>query len=258
MQTGALTAYLDVAQVVLYVFWLFFAGLILYIRREDRREGYPLISSATGRPRPHSWLFIPEPKTFQLANGNTVAAPRPEIDTRPINAREMAGGPGSPLVPTGDPMMGAIGPGAYALRADVPDVTYEGHNRIVPIRVASDFSIEPRDPDPRGMPVLGADGVQGGVVRDVWVDRSEYIIRYLELEVGAAAAARRVLLPMNFCTVDKANRRVQVDAILGRHFANVPGTRAADRVTLLEEEKIMAYYGGGCLYATPDRAEPLL
>ncbi|MEY3461886.1 MAG: hypothetical protein RLZZ03_1539, partial [Pseudomonadota bacterium] len=29
------------------------------------------------------------------------------------------------------------------------------------------------------------------------------------------------------------------------------------QVTLLEEEKIMAYYGAGTLYATPDIQEPL-
>ena len=33
---------LDVAQIVLYAFCVFFAGLIFYLRREDRREGYPL------------------------------------------------------------------------------------------------------------------------------------------------------------------------------------------------------------------------
>jgi photosynthetic reaction center H subunit len=49
-----------------------------------------------------------------------------------------------------------------------------------------------------------------------------------------------------------------VHAILAEQFANVPKTRNPDQVTLLEEEKIMAYYGGGLLYATPDRMEPLL
>jgi len=38
----------------------------------------------------------------------------------------------------------------------------------------------------------------------------------------------------------------------------VPGLAQADQVTLLEEEKVMAYYGAGTLYATADRAEPLL
>ena len=41
MQTS-FTSYIDVAQVVLYGFWVFFAGLIFYLRTEDKREGYPL------------------------------------------------------------------------------------------------------------------------------------------------------------------------------------------------------------------------
>ena len=31
METGAITSYIDVAQVVLYAFWIFFAGLIYWI-----------------------------------------------------------------------------------------------------------------------------------------------------------------------------------------------------------------------------------
>ena len=33
---------IDVALIVLYAFWIFFAALIFYLRREDKREGYPL------------------------------------------------------------------------------------------------------------------------------------------------------------------------------------------------------------------------
>ncbi|MBV9775481.1 MAG: hypothetical protein JO143_00385 [Acetobacteraceae bacterium] len=40
--TGGLTSYIDVAQMTLYGFWIFFFGLIIYLRREDKREGYPL------------------------------------------------------------------------------------------------------------------------------------------------------------------------------------------------------------------------
>jgi hypothetical protein len=36
--------YIDLPQVLVYVFWLSFAALILYLRREDKREGYPLDS----------------------------------------------------------------------------------------------------------------------------------------------------------------------------------------------------------------------
>ena len=38
MPTGAITSEIDVAQVVLYAFWFFFAGLIIYLRKEDKRE----------------------------------------------------------------------------------------------------------------------------------------------------------------------------------------------------------------------------
>ena len=44
MKTGAITGYIDIAQIVLYGFWIFFAGLIIYLRKEDKREGYPLES----------------------------------------------------------------------------------------------------------------------------------------------------------------------------------------------------------------------
>ncbi len=43
-EIGAITGYIDVAQMALYAFWLFFAGLIYYLHREDKREGYPLVS----------------------------------------------------------------------------------------------------------------------------------------------------------------------------------------------------------------------
>lgn len=49
MTAGAVTGYIDVAQLVLYAFWLFFGGLIIYLRREDKREGYPLESDRTER-----------------------------------------------------------------------------------------------------------------------------------------------------------------------------------------------------------------
>jgi photosynthetic reaction center H subunit len=61
---------------------------------------------------------------------------------------------------------------------------------------------------------------------------------------------------MNFARVRR--NEVQVGAILAQQFSLVPGTRQADVVTMLEEEKIQAYYGGGTLYAEPSRQEPLL
>ena len=43
---------------------------------------------------------------------------------------------GSPLIPTGNPMVDGVGPAAWANRADVPDLTVRGEPKIVPMRVA--------------------------------------------------------------------------------------------------------------------------
>ena len=66
------------------------------------------------------------------------------------------------------------------------------------------------------------------------------------------------MLPINFAGIDKANGKVLVNAILASQFAGVPALKSQDQITFLEEEKVMGYYGGGLLYATPDRQEPLL
>lgn len=252
MQTGAITGYIDVAQLTLYAFWIFFAGLIYYLHRENKREGYPLESDRSGHITVQGWPGVPDPKTYRMANGDTIIAPNPAKRPNQPPVHEGAWR-GSPLSPQGNPMLAGVGPGAWADRADVPDRTFEGEVRIVPLRVAPGFGVAPQDVDPRGLPVTGVDGRDGGTVVDLWVDRAEMLFRYLEVEV---AGGRRVLLPMNFARVRA--RQVDVRSILGAHFVDVPGTKHPEQVTLLEEEKVMAYYGAGTLYATPARQEPLL
>ena len=81
MQTGAITPYIDVAQLVLYAFWIFFAGLIVYLLSENKREGYPLESDRSERaPRVSVQGFprVPDPKTYLLRDGREVKAPRPK------------------------------------------------------------------------------------------------------------------------------------------------------------------------------------
>lgn len=254
MSAGAITGYIDVAQIALYVFWAFFAGLIYYLLQENKREGYPLESDRSANIKVQGWPPIPSPKTFKLQHGGEVTVPNNKVSAQQLNATPTGPWPGAPLVPTGsNPMLDGVGPGAYADRADVPDLTYEGAPRIVPLRADAAFGVAREDNDPRGLPVVGADGTVGGTVKDIWVDRSEMLFRYLEVDV---AGGRSVLLPINFTRI--GDRKINVRAILGAQFAQVPGTRNADQVTLLEEEKIMAYYGAGTLYATPDRQEPLL
>ena len=261
MGTGAITSYIDVAQIALYAFWIFFAGLIYYLHREDKREGYPLESDRSGgRIKVQGWPGVPSPKTYHLRDGRVVVAPNFRGSNQTLGGAPWVGHLGSPLEPNGDPMLAAVGPGSYSDRADIADTTVEGDLRIVPLRSAPGFEVAHRDPDPRGLPVIGADGAVAGTVRDLWVDRAEVIFRYLEVEVPAAVAgaagSRRVLLPVNFSRIGA--HKVNVRAILASQFAQVPGTRNPDAVTLLEEDKIMGYYGGGTLYATPKRQEPLL
>lgn len=256
MQTGAITQYIDVAQLALYAFWIFFAGLIYYLHQEDKREGYPLESDRSDRVSVQGFPPMPEPKTFLLRDGSTVSVPNDKRDTRAINGTPSGNWLGAPMEPNGNPMLAGVGPGAYAQRADVPDLTLENTPRIVPLRADTAFGVASQDTDPRGLPVFGADGTQGGTVRDVWVDRSEMLFRYLEVVVPVAGGSRNVLLPINFSRIN--SRGVNVDSILGAHFVDVPTTRNPDQVTLLEEEKIMAYYGAGTLYATSGRQEPLI
>jgi photosynthetic reaction center H subunit len=57
--------YIDGTQIVLYAFWVFFAGLVIYLRREDKREGYPLESPQGPR---EGWPPVPEKKTYLHAS----------------------------------------------------------------------------------------------------------------------------------------------------------------------------------------------
>ena len=126
MHTAPSPATSTLPRSTLYAFWIFFAGLIFYLRREDKREGYPLESDRSGRITVEGFPPMPTPKIFRLPHGGTVLAPRVE---GAADDHGTAGGtwPGAPLVPTGNPMLDGVGPAAWAARADTPDVTFDEH-----------------------------------------------------------------------------------------------------------------------------------
>ena len=249
---------LDVTEWVLYGFFLFFAGLIIYLSREDRREGYPLEDDVTGRRESEGGLlFTAQPKVFRLPhNAGTVSKPDGSRDSDDLKARRTAPWPGAPLEPVGDPLQAGMGPGAYANRAKTPDLMLHGGPRIVPLRVAPDFSLDKRDPDPRGMNVVAADNVVAGTVSEVWVDRSEYMVRYIEVQL--ANSSKRVLVPMTMVVVQGGRKRVKINALLASQFENIPQLSGSDQITRDEEERVCAYVGAGTLYATPARTEAWL
>jgi photosynthetic reaction center H subunit len=247
----------DFALVALYLFIGFFFALVMWLRREDRREGYPLEDDPSGRLLPAGGFFFhADPKTFKLPFGRgKVSVPNNQRDSRPLAAKLTSKVPGSPLVPTGNPLIDGIGPAAYAQRAKVPDVTSHGAARIVPLRVAGDFHVARGDRDPRGFKVYGCDGLQAGTVNEIWVDRGESMVRYFEVGLTAGGI---VLLPIVMSVVQSGNKRVVVDAITAAQFADVPKLANPDQITADEEERVTAYYGGGFLYAVPSRTEPLI
>ena len=254
METGAITQYIDVAQIVLYMFWAFFAGLIYYLLRENHREGYPMDSGRENGPKIDGWPPVPEPKVFKTQDGHTYLSPDLARPDGEYSGQPTHGWNGAPLEPVGDPLLAGVGPGAWAMRADIPDMDPHGHPKIVPLRIATDHSVATQDVDPRGLPVWGADKVIAGTVCELWVDRMEMLFRYAEVQL--AGSEKRVLLPMTFARIKKDGTHVQ--AILAHQFVNVPQTKSNAQITLLEEEKITAYYGAGTLYATPERQEPLI
>ena len=116
-----LTGYMDVAQVTLYAFWVFFACLIFYLRREDKREGYPLEYEGGGRRSGVGFPSFPGQKNYALRNGHVAILPNWKNDRRDVALTPMAPWPGSPYIPTGNPMLDGVGPASYSDREDVPE-----------------------------------------------------------------------------------------------------------------------------------------
>ncbi len=259
MQTGAITNYIDVAQLALYAFWLFFAGLIYYLHRENKREGYPLVAPDRAGVSPvvvQGFPPVPAQKAFPMPDGAQLMVPRPETREPLSRFRRVSKAEGSPIEPTGEPLTAGIGPGAWANRHNEPDLAFDdGKPKIVPLRAAPAFFLAMEDPVIIGYSVVGADDVVAGTVAEAWIDRSEVVVRYLEVELTSGG---RVLLPMTFLRIDNKGKRIICRYIKAAQFALAPVPATPDQVTLREEDQIQAFYAAGSLYAWPGREGPLL
>lgn len=262
MKNALIVGTIDAAQIALIAFVLFFFALVFWLRREDRREGYPLEDALTGRVDSEGGpLSTASAKTFVLPFGmGTVMVPLPPRQNREpvaINAARRENFGGAPYSPIGDVFAAGVGPGAYAQRARVPDLDAHGQPRIVPIGLAPHMSVAGASIDPRGLPVFGADGARAGTVTDLWIDRAEHVIRYLAVDTGhVEGSGRTVLAPMAMAVVRRQG--VIISAINAADFANAPFPENAGEITRYEEERVVAYFGTGYLYANADRLEPLL
>lgn len=245
----------DLASLALWLFYIFFAGLIIYIQRENMREGYPMTDDAGDEAANQGPFPVPGDKTFLLPHGQgelTVpSGQRPDRDD--IKMTQTGPYNGYPLEPTGDPMVDGIGPAAWANREDAPELDGHGHPKLVPMSAAEAFSVA-TGLDPRGLPVMAGDKEIVGRITDMWIDEPEQMVRYLELELDPKWGSGTRLLPLTLARI--LLNRVQVHSIYGKHFDGVPKHASPRQVTKLEEDKISAYYGGGKLYADMARQEP--
>ncbi|MEL6233344.1 MAG: photosynthetic reaction center subunit H [Pseudomonadota bacterium] len=245
---------IDLALISLYLFWLFFAGLVIWLQRENMREGYPLEDDDANVSSGQGVYGLPSTKTFTLPHGRgDVTVPNGAPEGRDLALTRTSSSAGSPYEPSGDPLADGVGPASWAPRRDVPELDGHGHPKIVPMRMSSKFAIS-AGRDPRGMPVVSDDLKIVGTVTDMWIDEPEQLVRYLEFDLSEGGSR---LLPMTLARI--TGRGVMVHSLAASQFGAIPAIKSQTQVTKLEEEKVSAYYCGGKLYAAhEDRLEPQL
>jgi photosynthetic reaction center H subunit len=244
MPHGALGGDVDVAQIMVVVFFIFFVFLIYHLRKEDKREGYPMKDSVGGADEV-GFPLMPAPKTFRLLEGGVATAPHPEIP-QVFSGRPFWRGPGSAIEPVGDPLQAGVGPAAWSMRKDRPLTFGELQLQVVPIRATDKaWSVVWADLDPRGMPVFAADKTAVGTVIDLWVDRSVKILRYLEIELSLdGAAGRRILAPIYHAHIKPRPGRVRLIGIPAASLPGAPGLASPDQITAREEDRVNAFFAG--------------
>lgn len=244
----------DLAQAALYLFWIFFAGLIYYLQIENMREGYPLEDEDGNAASNQGPFPLPNQKTFKLPHGRgTVTVPDMQPEDRELAMQRSSQSSGFPHEPTGDPMIDGLGPASWAPRRNVPELDGHGHPKIVPMSGHQAFGVT-AGRDPRGFPVRAGDDVVVGTINDMWIDAPEQLVRYLEMDLADGNGTR--LVPMSMAMIRRGE--VYIDSLYSHQFPNIPTLKARMQVTLLEEEKVSAYFAGGTMYAHPSRQEPVL
>jgi len=249
---GSFTPLIDLAQVLVYVFFGLFGALVLYLRREDKREGYPLEEEGPYGPN-HAivgYPAAPPPKTFALIGGGSVTHPQHYDESHARGVRR-ALHPGAPLYPEGEPLLAGVGPGAWALRRDEPFQMLDGSPQVAPLRSATDYAIANLPMDPRGRRLSGLDMLDAGEIVDVWIDKASKIVRYLEVELYNGAGRR--LAPIFYARIDPNERGVALDCVKASQLALAPTLKNPDIITAREEDRINAFFAGGDLYALPSR-----
>jgi Photosynthetic reaction centre, H-chain N-terminal region len=70
---------IDITEMVLYLFFAFFACLVFYLQKEGEREGFPLEHDVTGELESRQGLFFPAFATITICRFD---APQPGLAHR--------------------------------------------------------------------------------------------------------------------------------------------------------------------------------
>ena len=241
---------LDVAILCVIAFVIFFAGLLVHLRREDKREGYPVeVAGMFGRTHSaQGFPAIPKPKLFYRPHDRGVAqAPRveqPEL-VRPGEALPPIA---YPLDPGPNPLAEGVGAAAYTrIREELPDLDVEGEPKLISLNDHADYCIPDGDPDPRGWVLLSADEQRVGKVHDLWFNRAEFFLRYYEVSIAGAEGRR--LVPAFFAEALPRDRAVRATTLVARDLRRVP-VRADDScITMREEDRLNGFFAGGLRFS---------
>ena len=249
MLPGALTGHLDAVQILVGLFFLFFLALVYYLRREDKREGYPLWDVSPRHVPIEGFPAVPPTKVYLLLEGGTTTMPHrfEPSASRGIPAENYFG---APLIPIGDAMLAEIGPGAYPMRKTTPLLS-EGKPQVQPMRVAEGWDVMKGDTDPRGMRVIDGGKVEVGTVVDLWVDRGVKILRYLEVELDGPAQnglSQRIMVPIFRTDIREKRRVVIVQTMLAGHIRLAPRLGNPDEISAREEDQVNAYFSAAHMY----------
>ena len=248
MTFGHVTPMTDLPQVLFWLFVLGFLALVFYLRRADKREGYPLKASPFSDRELLGFPLPPEePQAYVLNEGGTTLAPHfyapGDLRARPLRLFD-----GTPLVPVGNPLLAGLGPGAWVKRRDGPMLTEEGELNLQPLRLLPGWSIPRGEADPRGMRVYDLRWRQVGTVRDIWIDRSAKLLRLLEVELRPGLGHPVVLVPIYLAHIRERRREVRIESLRAHQLPSVPMPAAPERITAQEDERLNAYFAAGRFY----------
>jgi len=241
---------LDVAILCVIAFVTFFIGLLVHLRREDKREGYPVeVAGLFGRTqRAQGFPAMPAPKLFYRPHDRGVAQ-APHIEA-PEQVRPGASLPpmSYPLDPGPDPLEEGVGAAAYTrIREALPDLDVNGEPKLISLNDHAQYYIPDGDPDPRGWALVSADEEVVGTVHDLWFNRAEFFLRYFEVSIEGAEGRR--LVPAFFAEALPRDRAVRATTLVAKDLRRSP-IRADDScITMREEDRLNGFYAGGLRFS---------